>query len=52
MIRLDKLRKQRNLTEYMGDIIPELAVRECLSQAASLYEAACNWLKMNRPDLL
>ncbi len=52
VVRLDKLRKQRNLTEYSGDIIPESAVSECLSQAESLYAAACNWLKVNRPELL
>lgn len=37
VIRLDKLRKQRNLTEYTGDIIPESAVSECLAQAESLH---------------
>jgi hypothetical protein len=52
VVRLDKLRKQRNLTEYTGDIIPESAVSECLSQAESLYVAACNWLKVNKPDLV
>ena len=52
VIRLDKLRKQRNLTEYSGDIIPESAVGECLSQAESLLAVASDWLKMNRPDLL
>jgi hypothetical protein len=52
LIRLDKLRKQRNLTEYTGDLIPESAVAECLSQAQSLYSATCNWLKANKGDLL
>lgn len=52
VIRLDKLRKQRNLTEYTGDLIPESAVTECLSQAESLYVAVHNWLKANRSDLL
>jgi hypothetical protein len=52
LIRLDKLRKQRNLTEYSGDLIPESAVVECLSQAQSLYSATRDWLKANRPDLL
>lgn len=52
VIRLDKLRKQRNLTEYTGDIIPESAVSECLLQAESLYSVACNWLNVNKPDLL
>jgi hypothetical protein len=32
------LRKQRNLTEYSGDLIPESAVTECLAQAQSLYD--------------
>ena len=52
LIRLDKLRKQRNLTEYTGDLIPESALVECLSQAESLYLAARDWLKANRSQLL
>jgi hypothetical protein len=52
VIRLDKLRKQRNLTEYTGDIIPESAVAECLYQAESLYAAAIAWLKRHKPNLL
>ncbi|HEV2442037.1 MAG TPA: hypothetical protein VGT07_05915 [Steroidobacteraceae bacterium] len=52
VVRLDKLRKQRNLTEYSGDIIPESAVSECLSQVESLYIVARDWLNANRPDLL
>lgn len=52
VIRLDKLRKQRNLTEYTGDIIPESAVAECLSQAESLHAAAIAWLKKHKPNLL
>lgn len=52
VIRLDKLRKQRNLTEYTGDIIPESAVSECLAQAELLHKVAIAWLKRNKPDLL
>lgn len=52
VIRLDRLRKQRNLTEYTGDLIPESAVKECLYQAELLSTVARNWLKANRPDLL
>jgi hypothetical protein len=52
LIRLDGLRKQRNLTEYSGDLIPESAVVECLSQAESLQSAARNWLKANKSHLL
>jgi hypothetical protein len=52
VIRLDKLRKQRNLTEYTGDLIPESAVAECLVQSQSLYTAALNWLRANKRELL
>jgi hypothetical protein len=52
LIRLDHLRKQRNLTEYSGDLIPESAVTECLAQAQSLYAVTQIWLKENKPDLL
>ena len=50
--RLDKLRKQRNLTEYTGDLIPGSAVAECVSQAQSLHAATLTWLKANKSDLL
>jgi hypothetical protein len=52
LIRLDHLRKQRNLTEYTGDLIPESAVTECLAQAQSLYAVTQIWLKENKRDLL
>jgi hypothetical protein len=32
IVRLDALRKQRNLTEYTGDTIPDASLTECLSQ--------------------
>src|ERR1700730_6996155 len=51
LIRLDHLRKQRNLTEYSGDLIPESAVTECLAQAQSLYAVTQIWLKENNPGL-
>jgi hypothetical protein len=47
IIRLDHLRKQRNATEYSGDLVPETAVTECLAQAESLREVALDWLKNN-----
>jgi hypothetical protein len=52
LIRLDKLRKQRNLTEYTGDLIPDSAVAECLSQAQALYALTFSWLKANKSNLL
>lgn len=52
VIRLDHLRKQRNLTEYTGDFIPESAVAECVAQAESLHAVAIGWLQKHKPDLL
>jgi len=52
LVRLDALRRQRNLTEYTGDTIPQAALNECLLQAESLHAAAMKWLKANRPNLV
>lgn len=52
VMRLDKLRKQRNLTEYTGDTIPESAVTECLAQTESLAAVALKWLRTHKTELL
>jgi hypothetical protein len=52
LIRLDKLRKQRNLTEYTGDLIPESALSECIACAESLHAVAVRWLQKHAPALL
>src|SRR3984893_8320602 len=52
VVRLDALRKQRNLTEYTGDTVPESAVAECLFQAESLSAATLKWLQVHKADLL
>jgi hypothetical protein len=52
LIRLDKLRKQRNLTEYTGDLIPESALAECIACAESLNAVALRWLQKYAPNLL
>jgi hypothetical protein len=52
VVRIDALRKQRNLTEYSGDTIPESTVSECLVQAEALQAAAIKWLRANKPELL
>lgn len=36
MIVLDALRKQRNVTDYSGDLVEDAAVKECLEQAQDL----------------
>jgi hypothetical protein len=52
VVRLDALRKQRNLTEYTGDIIPDSAVIDCLTHAQSLYALTLDWLENNKRELL
>ena len=37
---LDALRKQRNLSDYDGELVTEQALRECLQQAQTLSELA------------
>lgn len=50
--RLDYLRKQRNITEYSGDLVSDADVTECVKQAQALYSVAMTWLEDNRKDLL
>jgi hypothetical protein len=38
MIVLDALRKQRNLSDYSGDLVTDAAVRECMSSATALLD--------------
>jgi hypothetical protein len=52
MIVLDALRKQRNVADYSGDIVPESAMKECIAQAESLLLKVRDWLSKNRADLL
>lgn len=52
IVRLDALRKQRNLAEYAGDPVPEATVAESVLQAEALYRVANTWLEANRPELL
>ena len=37
---LDALRKQRNLSDYDGELITDQALHECLQQAATLVRMA------------
>lgn len=52
VIVLDALRKQRNVADYSGDIVPTSAVEECLSHAEALLASVTGWLKTNKPELL
>ena len=52
VIILDALRKQRNVADYSGDIVPESAARDCLMHAENLLKNVNRWLNANRPDLV
>ena len=52
MIVLDALRKQRNVADYSGDIVPASAVDECVKHAENLLHDVNHWLKENKPELL
>lgn len=49
LIVLDALRKQRNVTDYSGDLVTDAAVKECIEQANLLWsQAATNLLSPDR----
>jgi len=52
MVLLDALRKQRNVADYSGDLVPESAVRDCVKAAEQLLQSVTDWISANRPDLL
>jgi hypothetical protein len=52
VIVLDALRKQRNLSDYSGDLVPDAIAAECLVSASDLLKHVRTWLAANRPDLL
>lgn len=52
VIVLDALRKQRNVADYSGDIVPDSAVNECVSHAENLLAEVNHWLKENKPELI
>lgn len=44
VILLDMMRKQRNVADYSGDIVPESAVTDCISEAEKLLKNFNQWL--------
>jgi len=51
VIVLDALRKQRNVADYSGDIVPASAVDECVKHAENLLHDVNDWLNKNKPEL-
>lgn len=52
MIELDALRKQRNVADYSGDLVPESSMTACLTHAKDLLMIVINYLKQEHPELL
>ena len=52
VIVLDALRRQRNLNDYEGAPITDVAVAECLAKASALLTHTRQWLQDHRPDLM
>ena len=48
---LDALRKQRNLSDYAGEMVPDAAVAECLASAKELSGHVRGWFAAHRPEL-
>ena len=49
---LDALRKQRNLADYSGDLVPDSAVNECVTSATALQAHVRDWLRANNKELI
>lgn len=52
MIVLDALRKQRNVTDYTGDLVADSAVTKCISRAEELLMQLNKWLEHEHPELV
>lgn len=52
VIVLDALRKQRNLSDYSGDLVSDAAAAECLASATDRLTHVRAWLAAHRPELL
>lgn len=52
VIVLDALRKQRNVADYSGDIVPASAVDECVARGESLLTDVTTWLRQHKPELI
>lgn len=51
VIVLDALRRQRNVVDYSGDLVPESAVSECVSQAEYLIYQVHHWISTHHPEI-
>lgn len=52
VIVLDALRKQRNMTDYSGDLVSDAAAEECVASARELVAHVREWIAVHRPELI
>jgi len=52
VIILDALRRQRNIVDYSGDLVPHSVVKECVAQAEYLLKQVHYWISTHYPDLI
>lgn len=52
MIQLEALRKQRNITDYSGDLVSSQQCEACLAAATELSVLVKQWIADKTPDLL
>ena len=52
MVVLDALRKQRNVADYSGDLVPAGTANECIAHAKALWQQLNDWLQKEHPELL
>lgn len=52
MVILDALRKQRNVADYSGDLVPDSTVTECIVHAEALQKTVKACLRSEHPDLV
>ena len=52
VLLLDTFRVKRNATDYMGELVDEGSLVECIEAALQLQVHLQNWLAHNRSDLL
>ena len=52
LIQLEALRKQRNITDYSGDLVSSQQCEACLAAATELAVLVKGWMAECTPDLL
>ena len=50
VVVIDALRKQRNVADYSGDLIPNSTAEECQKIAEILFERLTSWLTEHKPE--